>query len=81
MSGIGWTTSRISTGAVCAESIRAGFAEIMRGQFDPQYMIDKMVEVIGADGGSYHTVWPPETEALIKRVQHDAWTRPLSIED
>jgi hypothetical protein len=29
--------------------IRANFAEIMQGQFDPQDMIDKMVEVIGAD--------------------------------
>ncbi|MEV6171620.1 SDR family oxidoreductase [Streptomyces sp. NPDC051954] len=55
--------------------IRAQFAEIMKGQNDPQDMIDKMVEIIGADAGKYRNVWPPATEELIKRVQHDAWTR------
>jgi NAD(P)-dependent dehydrogenase (short-subunit alcohol dehydrogenase family) len=57
--------------------IRANFAEIMQGQFDPQDMIDKMVEVIGADGGNYRNVWPPATEELIKQVQEAAWTLPV----
>ena len=57
--------------------IRASFAAIMQGQFDPQEMIDKMVEVIGADGGKYRNVWPPATEELIKQVQEAAWTRPV----
>jgi NAD(P)-dependent dehydrogenase (short-subunit alcohol dehydrogenase family) len=57
--------------------IRANFGEIMQGQFDPQDMIDKMVEVIGADGGNYRNVWPPATEELIKRVQEAAWTLPV----
>jgi NAD(P)-dependent dehydrogenase (short-subunit alcohol dehydrogenase family) len=57
--------------------IRAHFAEIMKGQHDPQDMIDKMVEIIGADGGKYRNVWPPATEELIKQVQDDAWTRTV----
>jgi NAD(P)-dependent dehydrogenase (short-subunit alcohol dehydrogenase family) len=60
------------------ESIRAGFAEIMKGQLDPQDMIDKMVEVIGADDGAYRNVWPPAVEELIKQVQHDSWTRTVN---
>lgn len=54
--------------------IRANFAAIMKGQFDPKEMIDKMVEVIGADGGLCRNVWPPSIEALIKQVQERAWT-------
>lgn len=57
--------------------IRASFDEIMQGQHDPQEMIEKMVEVIGADDGKYRNVWPPATEELIKQVQEDAWTRPV----
>ena len=54
--------------------IRANFAALMKGQFDPQEMIDKMVEVIGTDNGLYRNVWPPSIEALIKQVQERAWT-------
>jgi len=57
-----------------ARDIRASFAAIMKGQFDPKEMIDKMVEVIGADDGLYRNVWPPSTETLIKQVQERAWT-------
>jgi NAD(P)-dependent dehydrogenase (short-subunit alcohol dehydrogenase family) len=56
------------------KDIRANFAAIMKGQFDPKEMIDKMVEVIGADNGIYRNVWPPSIEALIKQVQERAWT-------
>jgi NAD(P)-dependent dehydrogenase (short-subunit alcohol dehydrogenase family) len=59
------------------DDIRAHFAEIMKGQYDPQDMIDKMVEVIGADEGKYRTVWPPATEDLIKQVQAAAWARTV----
>jgi len=55
--------------------LRATFDEIMKGQYDPQGMIDHMVAVIGADDGKYRNVWPPETEELIKQVQATAWTR------
>jgi hypothetical protein len=30
----------------------------MKGQFDPQEMIDQMVAVIGADDGKYRHAWP-----------------------
>jgi NAD(P)-dependent dehydrogenase (short-subunit alcohol dehydrogenase family) len=54
--------------------IRANFAAIMNGQFDPQEMIDKMVEVIGVDNGLYRNAWPPATETLMKQVEERAWT-------
>ena len=57
--------------------IRHRFDAIMEGQHDPQDMIDKMVEVIGADDGRYRNVWPPSTEVLIKQVQEAAWTLPV----
>jgi short-subunit dehydrogenase len=57
--------------------IKAKFAEIMKGQFDPQEMIDQMVAVIGADDGKYRNVWPPSIEELIKQVQETSWTRPV----
>lgn len=59
------------------DDIRANFAEIMKGQHDPGDMIDKMVEVIGADDGRYRNVWPPATADLIKQVQTESWTRPV----
>jgi NAD(P)-dependent dehydrogenase (short-subunit alcohol dehydrogenase family) len=58
--------------------VRANFAGIMQAQLDPQEMIDKMVEIIGAEDGLYRNVWPPETEAMIKQVQAAEWTRKLS---
>ena len=59
------------------DDIRANFAAIMKDQYDPQDMIDKMVEVIGAEDGMYRNVWPPATEELIKQVQAAAWTRQV----
>ncbi|MFE3187979.1 SDR family oxidoreductase [Nocardia sp. NPDC059240] len=61
-------------------SIEKVFSEIMQRQYDPQDMIDKMVEVIGADKGNYRTVWPLATEELVKQVQQDAWTRQVISE-
>ena len=46
----------------------------MKGQFDPNEMIEKMIEVIAAGDGLYRNVWPPSIEALIKQVQERAWT-------
>ena len=54
--------------------IRATFAPLLKGQLDPQEMIDRMVEVIGTDDGLYRNVWPPSTAALIKQVQEGSWT-------
>ncbi|MEY9931681.1 NAD(P)-dependent dehydrogenase (short-subunit alcohol dehydrogenase family) [Catenulispora sp. GP43] len=59
------------------KDVKAGFAEILADQYDPQDMIDKMVEIIGADRGKYRNVWPPATEELIKQVQEAAWTRTV----
>lgn len=52
--------------------------EIMKGQFDPQEMIDKMVAVIGADDGKYRNVWPPSIEDLIKQVQETLGLNPCN---
>lgn len=43
-------------------------------------MIDRMVEVIGAEGGNYRNVWPSAIEELIRRVRAEAWTRPVRPE-
>ncbi|MEV0624143.1 SDR family oxidoreductase [Nonomuraea sp. NPDC050404] len=59
------------------KDVRARFAEILADQDDPQDMIDKMVEIIGAEHGAYRNVWPPATEELIKQVQEAAWTRTV----
>ncbi|MFD8981517.1 SDR family oxidoreductase [Streptomyces sp. NPDC059564] len=59
------------------KDVRARFAEILADQLDPQDMIDKMVQIIGAEHGKYRNVWPPATEELIKRVQEAAWTRTV----
>lgn len=59
------------------EDVKARFAEILADQYDPQDMIDKMVEIIGAEHGKYRNVWPPATEELIKRVQETVWTRTV----
>ncbi|HEY2656110.1 MAG TPA: SDR family oxidoreductase [Solirubrobacteraceae bacterium] len=57
--------------------IKATFAEVLNGQFDPQEMIDEMVAVIGADDGKYRNVWPPSIEDLVKQVEESAWTRQV----
>jgi len=57
--------------------IRASFAPLLKGQLDPQEMIDKMVEVVGADEGLYRNVWPPAIETLIKQIQERAWILPM----
>ncbi len=59
------------------KDVKAGFAEILADQYDPQDMIDKMVEIIGADRGKYRNVWPPAVEELVKQVQDAVWTRTV----
>src|SRR5882762_1896769 len=41
------------------DDIRAKFAAIMKGQLDPEDMIERMISVIGSDDGLYRNVWPP----------------------
>ncbi|WP_185909235.1 hypothetical protein [Streptomyces sp. WAC01280] len=57
--------------------MKARFAEILADQYDPQDMIDKMVEIIGAKHGAYRNVCPPATVELIKQVQEAAWSRTV----
>jgi len=52
----------------------------MKGQFDPQEMIDKMVEVIGADNALYRNAWPPAAETLMKQVDELSWTPAKQVE-
>ena len=59
------------------KDVKARFAEILADQYDPQDMIDKMVEIIGAEHGKYRNVWPPATEELVKQVQETTWTRTV----
>ncbi|AVZ77062.1 short-chain dehydrogenase [Streptomyces lunaelactis] len=59
------------------KDVKARFAEILADQYDPQDVIDKMVEIIGAKQGKYRNVWPPATEELIKQVQEAAWSRTV----
>ena len=54
------------------KTIAANIDEIMKGQFDPQEMIDEMVFFVGADSGKYRKVWPRTIEDLVK-VQTTAW--------
>ena len=57
--------------------VRSKFAAMMDNQFDPQEMINKMVEIIGADTGLYRNVWPPQIEALVKKTQGEMWTKRI----
>ena len=51
--------------------------QIVNGPFDQQPMIDRMVEIIGADDGNYRNVWPPAVETRVKKAQEAAWTLPV----
>jgi NAD(P)-dependent dehydrogenase (short-subunit alcohol dehydrogenase family) len=59
------------------EADEADSAQITKGRFDPAEMVARMVEIIGAEDGSYRNVWPPAVEALVKQVQEAAWTRQI----
>ncbi|MDL2406847.1 SDR family oxidoreductase [Rhizobium calliandrae] len=58
-------------------SVRGQLSRVTEKQFDPQDMIDKMVEVIGADDGLYRNVWPPQIEQLVKEFEQESWTRTV----
>ena len=51
--------------------------QITYGPFDQQPMVDRMVEIIGADDGNYRNVWPPAVETRVKQAQEAAWTRQV----
>ena len=47
--------------------------ESLKNQFDPQDMIDKMIEVIPADHHKFRTMYPEDTEKKAKQEQQDRW--------
>lgn len=59
------------------DDVKANFAQIMAGQFDPQDMIGRMVSGIGTGDGACRNVWPPAIEDLVKQAQEGAWTRKI----
>jgi short-subunit dehydrogenase len=58
-------------------NVRGRLATLTEKQFDPQDMIDKMVEIIGAQDGLYRNVWPPQVEQIVKEFQAESWTRKV----
>ncbi|ALC82275.1 MULTISPECIES: SDR family oxidoreductase [Bacillus] len=49
----------------------------MANQFDPQEMIDKMVEVIPLDSHKFRTVYPPKTEEQMKEQERESWEKEI----
>ncbi|TLS36003.1 SDR family oxidoreductase [Pseudalkalibacillus caeni] len=47
--------------------------EKLKNQFDPEDMIQKMVEIIPADHHKFRTVYPEETEEQLKKTQQKRW--------
>jgi hypothetical protein len=47
-------------------------------QFDPQELIQAMIELVEADSGPYRTVLPEESEEVVRNLQREAWTRRQS---
>ncbi|MFZ3580229.1 SDR family oxidoreductase [Virgibacillus sp. DJP39] len=47
------------------------------GQFDPQNMIDKMVEVIPKDSHKFRTAYPQETEKQMKEEEAEYWEKEI----
>ncbi|AZB41534.1 SDR family oxidoreductase [Bacillus sp. FJAT-42376] len=48
-------------------------AEGLKDQFDPQDMIEKMIEIIPADHHKFRTVHPEETEKQLKETEQEWW--------
>jgi NAD(P)-dependent dehydrogenase (short-subunit alcohol dehydrogenase family) len=57
--------------------VRDKLSSLTADQFDPQDMIDKMVEIIGSDDGLYRNVWPPQMETMVKAFQAESWNKKL----
>jgi short-subunit dehydrogenase len=47
--------------------------EGLKHQFDPEDMIEKMIEIIPADHHKFRTVHPQETEEQLKKTQQERW--------
>jgi short-subunit dehydrogenase len=57
-----------------SEQIFAGFEEMLSQQFDPQMMVDVIVDVILSENPNFRNVCPQPVEDYIKQLQADAWT-------
>ena len=47
--------------------------EGLENQFDPEEMIEKMIEIIPADNHKFRTVYPEETENQLKKTEKERW--------
>ena len=47
--------------------------EGLKDQFDPQDMIEKMIEIIPAEHHKFRTVHPKETEEQLKKTEKERW--------
>lgn len=47
--------------------------EGLANQFDPEDMIQKMIEIIPADHHKFRTVYPEETENQLKKTEKERW--------
>ncbi|MGJ9458331.1 SDR family oxidoreductase [Oceanobacillus sp. CF4.6] len=47
--------------------------EGLKDQFNPEDMIQKMIEIIPADHHKFRTVYPEETEAQLKKTEKERW--------
>lgn len=60
--------------------LRATFDALLatpEGSLDPQEMIDRMIEIVPADSGTFRNVSPQFVEDLIKDAQSAAWTAKI----
>ncbi|WP_409304122.1 SDR family oxidoreductase [Peribacillus sp. SCS-155] len=47
--------------------------ERLKKQFDPEDMIQKMIEIIPAEQHKFRTVYPAETEKQLKKTEQELW--------
>ncbi|KKK33631.1 short-chain dehydrogenase [Mesobacillus campisalis] len=47
--------------------------EGLKNQFDPESMVEKMIEIIPADSHKFRTVYPEETEKQLKKTEQERW--------
>jgi short-subunit dehydrogenase len=52
----------------------ASLEELLANQYDPQSMVDVIVDVILSDHPKFRNVHPPEAEEMVKESQKKAWT-------
>jgi NAD(P)-dependent dehydrogenase (short-subunit alcohol dehydrogenase family) len=60
--------------------LRRGFDDFFatpEGRLNPQEMIDRMVEIVPADEGSFRNVCPKFIEDMLKDHQRKAWENPI----